>query len=145
MGLIHSLNRISSVAMSFPRFLSFSPCLLAQNIFSPQKSITTYFILHFSRFHTMSYAQSWLDFEAASGGRMVLQGTPADIKESYRALVETISPHFPPPSGNVTVKNGEVSGVKYRTYTPKNASGPLPTAIWSKFNNISRSTQSQKF
>lgn len=144
MGLTHSRNSISSLIPHFPRFLSFSLCLPALNIFCPEKYISIPCILPFSNHLTMSYAQSWLDFEAASGGRMVLQGTPADIKESYRVLVETISPLFPPPSGSVAVKTREVSGVQYRTYTPNNASGPLPTAIWSKFNNITRSTECQK-
>ncbi|WPH00347.1 Hypothetical protein R9X50_00317300 [Acrodontium crateriforme] len=79
----------------------------------------------------MPYAQSWLDMEAASGGRVVLQGSPDEIKGMYDGLVQALLPLLPPPSGNVDVKEGEVDGIKYRTYYPKGATGPLPTAIWT--------------
>ena len=40
---------------------------------------------------------------------------------------------MPPPSPNVDTKDGEVDGVKYRVYTPKEASGkgPLPVGVYT--------------
>jgi versiconal hemiacetal acetate esterase len=42
-------------------------------------------------------------------------------------------PLLPPPSDAVASSDGEVDGVKYRIYTPKEASksGPLPVGIWT--------------
>ncbi|KAK5080784.1 Telomerase-binding protein [Exophiala xenobiotica] len=79
----------------------------------------------------MSYKQSWLDFEKASGGRIVLKGSPEEIKQQYEDLVAMLMPHMPKPSENVESKDGEVDGVKYRVYNPKNASGSLPIATWT--------------
>ena len=79
----------------------------------------------------MSYTQSWLEFEKASGGRMVLQGSHEEIKKQYEGLVEMLMPHAPPPSENVESKDGDVDGVKYRVYKPKAATQPLPIAIWT--------------
>lgn len=79
----------------------------------------------------MPYAPSWLAFEEASGGRMVLGGSPENIKAQYDQLVAMLMPHMPPPSENVVSKDGEVDSIQYRLYNPKNASGPLPVAIWA--------------
>lgn len=79
----------------------------------------------------MSYKQSWLDFENNFGGRMVLGGSPENIKKQYDDLVAALMPHAPKPSENVTSKDGEVDGVKYRVYNPKEATGPLPIGIWT--------------
>lgn len=79
----------------------------------------------------MSYAQSWLDFEKASGGRIVLEGSPAEIKAQYDGLVQMLIPHMPKPSENVESKDSDVDGVPIRIYNPKNASGSLPIAIWT--------------
>lgn len=79
----------------------------------------------------MAYAQSWLDFEKAAGGRLVLEGSPADIKAQYEGLVQMLLPQLPKPSENVTSKDGDVEGIGYRVYNPKDASGPLPIAVWT--------------
>ncbi|KAK3678138.1 Telomerase-binding protein [Recurvomyces mirabilis] len=79
----------------------------------------------------MPLDQSWLDLEAASGGRAILKGSPEEIKAMYAGLVAALAPQFPKPSENVESKDGEVDGIKYRLYWPKNASGSLPTAIWT--------------
>ena len=79
----------------------------------------------------MSYKQSWLDFEKAAGGRIVLAGSPEDIKKQYDDLVQMLLPQLPKPSENVESKDGEVDGVKYRVYNPKGASGALPIAVWT--------------
>lgn len=64
---------------------------------------------------------------------MVLGGTPEDIKGQYDQLVAALLPQLPPPSDAVESKDGEVDGIKYRLYTPKEASkqGPLPVGIWT--------------
>ncbi|SMQ56207.1 unnamed protein product [Zymoseptoria tritici ST99CH_3D7] len=77
------------------------------------------------------YAPSWLAWEEASGGRATLQGSPEDIKNQYVQLVTALAPLFPKPSENVDVVEGKVDSIGYRTYVPKNASGPLPICIWT--------------
>jgi len=64
---------------------------------------------------------------------MTLGGSPEDIRAQYDQLVEILLPQLPPPSDAVESKDGEVEGIKYRLYTPKEASkkGPLPVAIWT--------------
>lgn len=79
----------------------------------------------------MSYAQSWLDWEAASGGRTALKGTTEELRAQYDGLVAALFPMMPPMPEGVDVVEGEVSGTKYRTYTPQGASGPLPIALWT--------------
>lgn len=76
-------------------------------------------------------AESWKQWEAASGGRATLKGTPEEIKGMYDQLVQALLPMFPPFSENVDVKEGDVDGIGYRIYTPKGKSGPFPTAIWT--------------
>ena len=67
----------------------------------------------------MPLAKSWLDWEEAAGGRATLKGTPEEIKGMYDQLVQALMPMFPPPNENVNVVEGDVDGIKYRTYTPK--------------------------
>lgn len=79
---------------------------------------------------TDGYAKSWLDWESASGGRSVLGGTWQNIREQYDELTKALMPMLPKFSENVDVKEGDVEGIKYRIYTPKGATGPMPTAVW---------------
>ena len=48
-------------------------------------------------------------------------------------LVAMLLPQLPPPSDATESVDGEVEGIKYRVYTPKEAAkqGPLPVAIWT--------------
>ena len=64
---------------------------------------------------------------------MVMHGSPQDLRNMYDQLVAMLLPQLPPPSDAVDAKNGDVDGIKYRLYTPKEASksGPLPVAIWT--------------
>ncbi|EME38960.1 esterase-like protein [Dothistroma septosporum NZE10] len=75
------------------------------------------------------YAQSWLDWEAQSGGRSVLHGTPDEIKAMYAGLSQALKPMAPPFSENVDVTEGDVDGIKYRIYKLKGERGPLPIAF----------------
>lgn len=75
--------------------------------------------------------ESWLNFEKNMGGRMVLAGSPEEIKAQYDGLVQALMPHAPPPPPGVDSKDGEVDGVKYRLYTAKDAQGKQPIAIWT--------------
>ncbi|EME86810.1 uncharacterized protein MYCFIDRAFT_49459 [Pseudocercospora fijiensis CIRAD86] len=77
------------------------------------------------------YAQSWKDWEAASGGRAILHGSPAEIRGMVDGLMQALTPMMPPFTEAVDVKEGDVDGIKYRIYTPKAKSGPFPTAIWT--------------
>ncbi|EXJ94727.1 hypothetical protein A1O1_03124 [Capronia coronata CBS 617.96] len=72
-----------------------------------------------------------IQLEKDLGGRMVLHGTPEDIRGQYDQLVAVLLPQLPPPSDAVESKDGEVDGVKYRLYTPKEASkqGALPVGV----------------
>ena len=67
----------------------------------------------------MPLAKSWLDWEEAAGGRATLKGTPDEIKGMYDQLVQALIPMMPAPNENVDVVEGDVDGIKYRTYTPK--------------------------
>jgi versiconal hemiacetal acetate esterase len=67
----------------------------------------------------MPLAKSWLDWEEAAGGRAILKGTPEEIKGMYDQLVQALIPMMPAPNENVDVVEGDVDGIKYRTYTPK--------------------------
>lgn len=62
---------------------------------------------------------------------MQLKGTPDAIKAQYDRLVQMITPMLPPMPENVDVKEGDVDGIKYRTYTPKGEKGPFPIGIWT--------------
>ncbi|KIY03174.1 uncharacterized protein Z520_01641 [Fonsecaea multimorphosa CBS 102226] len=79
------------------------------------------------------FAHRDLQLEKNLGGRMVMTGTPEEIRAQYDQLVGLLLPQLPPPSEAVESKDGEVEGIKYRLYTPKEAakSGPLPVAIWT--------------
>ncbi|KAK5189348.1 Telomerase-binding protein [Exophiala xenobiotica] len=81
----------------------------------------------------MTYAQSWLELEKSMGGRMVLKGSAEEIRAQTEQLIQILLPQLPPPSDAVESKDGEVDGIKYRLYTPKEASkqGPLPVGIWT--------------
>lgn len=79
----------------------------------------------------MAYAKSWLDWEAASGGRATLKGGPEEMRTMYAGLVEALLPLMPPMPEGVDVVEGEVDGVKYRTYTPQGSDGPFPIALWT--------------
>lgn len=79
----------------------------------------------------MPLSQSWLDWEEASGGRAILKGSPETIKGMYDQLVQALIPMMPAPNENVDVVEGEVDGIKYRTYTPKEGDGPFPIGVWT--------------
>jgi len=81
----------------------------------------------------MQLTPEWLELEKNIGGRVVMHGTPDELKAQYDQLVAMLMPQLPPPSDAVESKDGETEGIKYRLYTPKEAakSGPLPVAIWT--------------
>jgi len=74
-----------------------------------------------------------IQFEKNTGGRTVLGGSVEDIRKQSDQLVEMLTPHAPPPPPGVETKDGDVDGIKYRLYVPKEAAskGPLPVAIWT--------------
>ena len=79
----------------------------------------------------MPLAESWLNWEQMAGGRATLKGSAEEIKAMYNQLVEALIPMMPAPNENVDVVEGDVDGIKYRTYTPKEGDGPFPIAIWT--------------
>ena len=74
----------------------------------------------------MGYAKSWLDWEEASGGRATLKGSVADIRGMYDGLVAALIPMMPAMPEGVDVVEGDVDGIKYRTYTPQGVDGRFP-------------------
>ncbi|KAH7378188.1 carboxylesterase [Cadophora sp. MPI-SDFR-AT-0126] len=82
----------------------------------------------------MGYTQSWQELEKASGGRVVLHGSVQNIRDMDASSAALCASLLPPPSDATTSVDGEVEGIKYRIYTPRDASklgGPLPVAIWT--------------
>ncbi|KAK5707703.1 Telomerase-binding protein [Elasticomyces elasticus] len=77
------------------------------------------------------YAPSWLELEKASGGRAILGGSPEEIRGMYAALGAALAAQMPPPSENVESKDGDVDGIKYRTYWPKGTTEALPIAFYT--------------
>ena len=67
----------------------------------------------------MPLAKSWQAWEEAAGGRATLKGSPEEIRGMYDQLVQALIPLMPAPNENVDVVEGDVDGIKYRTYTPK--------------------------
>lgn len=63
----------------------------------------------------------------------MLKGTVEEIREQYAQLVQMLMPLAPKPNDSCDVKEGDVDGIKYRLYTPREAakSGPLPVGIWT--------------
>ena len=62
-----------------------------------------------------------------------MKGSIKEIRDMTDGLVAMLLPQLPPPSDAVESKDGDVDGVKYRVYVPKEASkkGPLPVGIWT--------------
>jgi versiconal hemiacetal acetate esterase len=60
-------------------------------------------------------------------------GSVEELRAQYAQLGQMLLPQLPPPSDAVDTSDGEVKGVKYRLYTPKEAAkkGLLPVAIWA--------------
>lgn len=67
--------------------------------------------------------------EKATGGRMVMHGSVKDIRDMYDNLVAMLMPQLPPPSDATESFDGEVEGVKYRVYTPKEAAKQDPSQL----------------
>jgi hypothetical protein len=63
----------------------------------------------------------------------VFQGTVEEIRAGYNGLLAMLAPQIPKPSDAVSTKDGEVDGIKYRVYTPIEASksGPLPVGVYT--------------
>jgi len=70
--------------------------------------------------------------EAATGGRVALQGGVSDIRAQFAGLFAALSPGYPPPSDAVEVANGNAQGLGYRIYTPQSgkAAGRLPLGVF---------------
>ena len=60
----------------------------------------------------------------------MLKGTPEEIRQQFDGLVQALLPLLPPFPENTTIVDGDVDGIKYRTYTPKEGNGPFPIGIW---------------
>lgn len=79
------------------------------------------------------YKESWLKLEEALGGRTALKGTPEELREQFTNLLTMLAPLYPPPTDAVSTQDGDVDGIAYRIYTPKEAakSGPLPVGLYT--------------
>jgi len=60
-----------------------------------------------------------------------MRGPPLDAWAKFAGLIQMLAPHFPPPSGKVETRNGDVDGIGYRIYTPKEHDGSLPLVIFT--------------
>lgn len=70
--------------------------------------------------------------EEQLGGRSAIKGTAEEMQAQFDGLIAMLLPQLPPPSPNVEAKDGEVDGIKYRIYTPKEAAakGALPVGMY---------------
>ena len=73
-----------------------------------------------------------MQLETAFGGRAVLQGDEADIRQQFAGLFAAISPGYPAPSDALCVTDGSAQGVPYRIYYPVNAHSTtlLPIGVY---------------
>lgn len=71
--------------------------------------------------------------EAATGGRVALQGDVSNIRAQFAGLFAALSPGYLAPTDAVVVTNGNAQGVGYRIYTPQSGttSGPLPLGVFT--------------
>lgn len=62
----------------------------------------------------------------------MLKGTVEEIRKAFDDLTAMLLPQIPKPSEAVSTKDSEVDGIKYRVYTPVEASksGPLPVGVY---------------
>ncbi|KAJ9636174.1 hypothetical protein H2204_005446 [Knufia peltigerae] len=81
----------------------------------------------------MTYLQSWLDLEKELGGRPLLQGSVEEMRAQVAELGQKLMSRAPTSSDAVESRDGYVESVRYRVYTPNDASkqGPLPVGIWT--------------
>ncbi|KAF7121638.1 hypothetical protein CNMCM5793_009109 [Aspergillus hiratsukae] len=77
------------------------------------------------------YSDSWLQFEAASGGRVTLTGDASEMRNQFAGLYAALAPNYPPAPDAVSVMNGSHEGIKYRVYFPKNAGKLLPVGVYT--------------
>ncbi|GAD94128.1 hypothetical protein MYCGRDRAFT_77854 [Paecilomyces variotii No. 5] len=75
------------------------------------------------------YSPSWLLIEETFGGRFTLNGNAEQMREQFNGLVSALLPRLPCPSEEVASQDGEVDGIKYRIYLPRDVkdSERLPT------------------
>lgn len=82
----------------------------------------------------MPLAESWLKWEEMSGGRAILKGSIEDIRGQFDGLVQALIPMMPPMPEGTNIVEGNVDGIKYRTYTPKEGNGPFPIALCERLS-----------
>jgi hypothetical protein len=61
-----------------------------------------------------------------------MRGPPHEARAKFAGLIQMLAPLFPSLSGKVETRNGNVDGVGYRIYIPKEYNGSLPLVIFSK-------------
>ena len=66
----------------------------------------------------------------------MLKGTVAELRQGFDDLVAMVTPQMPKPSDAVSTTDGDVEGIKYRIYTPVEASkkddgGLLPVGVYT--------------
>lgn len=67
------------------------------------------------------------------GSRFVLKGTAEEMRAQFDQLISIVLPLLPLPSDAVSTRDGDVNGIKYRIYIPREASkqGLLPVGVWT--------------
>ena len=61
----------------------------------------------------------------------MLKGSAEELRAQFDGLVQALIPMLPPFPENTTIKDGDVDGIKYRVYTPKEGDGPFPIGVWT--------------
>lgn len=71
--------------------------------------------------------------EKEFGGRFALHGSAEEIHQQFSGLMSVLALQHPPLSDAVSSKDGEIDGIQYRIYTPKDAAskGHLPVGFYT--------------
>ncbi|KAL4802217.1 Alpha/Beta hydrolase protein [Aspergillus unguis] len=119
-----------------PGFLHFAISVLARQIVTCSGHLSTQqlrsnYSLRIVRVME-GYTESWLQLEAATGGRVALQGSASAMRDQFAGLIAALSPNYPAIPDGIKTFDGVVDGVPYRVYCPRQASqaSPLPIGIF---------------
>ena len=77
------------------------------------------------------YAEEWLAFEQASGGRFCCEGTVEEVREQFDAMLVQLKAALPPPDHSVVKEEHSTSeGVVVRVYKPAGVATGLPVGLY---------------
>ena len=77
------------------------------------------------------YAEEWLAFEEATGGRFCCSGSALDVREQFNGLQGQLASQIPPPTDEVVTADYTTNdNVPVRVYKPANASLGLALGLY---------------